>query len=352
MHVALDATPLTLRHGGISRYVHELSAALVREFPEDRFTLVSDQVFAAPPGVPVSGSGRPPHWLARRWWLFGVQREMRRIGAGLFHGTHFSAPWLPLRPSVMTMHDLSPWIEEVRPPGAGFVGRRAPLLIGLGLATRIIVPTQAIRRAAIERFGIHPSRIHAIPHGASSHFGPRPARPSPRYFFCLAAAEPRKNLDMLTAAWREAYRECGVELWIAGPNASGWRPAGGGPGLRLLGEVGDEELAELYSGAVACLYPSRYEGFGLPVLEAMQCGAAVIAAREPAIAEVAGGAALLLEPQDARAWRQALCGAAGDGESWRALRDLALKRAADFSWGRTARWTRQVYAEALEAFGG
>jgi glycosyltransferase involved in cell wall biosynthesis len=335
MHVALDATPLTLRHGGISRYVRELSAALIREFPEDRFTLVSDQVFAAPPGVPASGSGRPRHWLERRWWLFGVQREMRRIGAGLLHGTHFSAPWLPLRPSVMTLHDLSPWIEAVRPPGAVFVGRRAPLLIGLGLATRIIVPTQAIRRAAIERFGIRPSRIHAIPHAASGRFRPRPARPTQRYFFCLSAAEPRKNLDRLVDSWRQAYRECGVELWIAGPNAFGWRPAGNGPGLRLLGEVSDDELADLYSGAVACLYPSCYEGFGLPVLEAMQCGAAVLG-----------------DPDDARAWCEALRGAAGGGESWRAVRDLALKRAADFSWSRTARLTREVYAEALEAFGG
>jgi glycosyltransferase involved in cell wall biosynthesis len=350
--VALDATPLTLRHGGISRCVRELSAALAAEFPGDRFTLVSDQPFTPPPEAAVAVGAGPRGWLERRWWLCGVQREMRRIGAELLHGTHFSAPWLPLRPSVMTLHDLSPWMDAARPPGADFVRRRAPLLIGLGLATRIIAPSEAVRRAAIDRFGIHPSRIHAIPQAASSHFRPQAAAASGRYFFCLSAGGPRKNLELLAGAWREAYRECGVELRLAGAGLEAWSRAAAGPGLRLLGEVADGALPGLYSGAVACLYPSCYEGFGLPVLEAMQCGALVIASRDPAIAEVAGGAALLLDPRDPRAWREALCRAAAGDEALRALRCRAIARAGEYSWSRTARLTREVYAEALAAFGG
>ncbi len=350
MHVALDATPLTLRHGGIARYVRELAAALVREFPEDRVTLLSDRPFATPLDPPLPAGRAPQNWVQRRWWLYGVAREMRRLNADLLHGTHFSAPWLPLRPSVMTLHDLSPWLDAAAVPGAAFVRCRAPLLIGLGLATRIIAPSEAVRRQAIAYFRIHPSRIYAVPHAASGRFRPSPGQRAKPYFFCLSSAEPRKNLPMLIGAWREAYRQCGVELLLAGPKQASLGPVVPAPGLHLLGEVSEDELPGLYSGAVACLYPSLYEGFGLPVLEAMQCGALVIASSDPAISEVAAKAALLLDPRDALAWRQAMCGAAAGAEDLRALPPRALARAAEFSWARTARQTREVYAEAVAAF--
>jgi glycosyltransferase involved in cell wall biosynthesis len=120
----------------------------------------------------------------------------------------------------------------------------------------------------------------------------------------------------------------------------------------VLGEVADAELPALYSAAVAVLYPSFYEGFGLPVLEALQCGALVIASRDPAICEVAGDAALLLEPSDVRAWVQAMEASVAAPESMATYRDLSLGRAQLFSWRRAARATREVYAEALRRWGG
>ena len=126
MRVALDATPLTLSSGGLARYTSELSQALEREYPQDEFTLISDQPFAARNAhVQIRQQmARPTNVLERRWWLWGVQRAMDRIGATLFHGTNFTVPFLPLRPSVLTLHDLSPWMESAWHGNATSVRRR------------------------------------------------------------------------------------------------------------------------------------------------------------------------------------------------------------------------------------
>ena len=351
MKVALDATPLTLASGGIARYVTELSRALAHEFPDDQYLLVSDQPFEAPcvsSGKLAKGSG-PRNWIEKRWWLCGVQREMG--GADVFHGTHFTVPWLPLRPSVMTLHDLSPWLDPAWQAGAGFVRRRTPFLLGLGLATMIVTHTEAVRREAIEHFRLHPERVRAVPLAAGERFRPVTSPPSPPYFLYVGALEPRKNLDMLLKAWREAHRRHGVELRLAGRARSDFRAPAPEPGLRVLGEVPEEALPGLYSGAIACLYPSLYEGFGLPVLEAMQCGALVLASRVPAIAEVAGESALLLDPRDMGAWVEAMSSVVTHPEGHVALKKKALQRAGEYSWARTARLTHEVYEEAIRRFG-
>ncbi len=354
MRVALDATPLTLSSGGLRRYVEQLSLALAREFPEDDYLLVSDQPFAAPAGSPpnlraAAGPARP---LERRWWLWGVRRAIERSGAQLFHGTNFETPYLPGAPSVLSLHDLSPWMDPAWHCDARRVRRRTPWLIGLGLATMILTDSQAVRRQAIERFRIHPARIAAVPLAAPSHFRPVEAPPPEKpYLLFVGALEPRKNLSPLLEAWREVRKRHEVELVLAGRRRRDFPALAPEPGLRLLEEVPDERLPALYSAALAFVYPSLYEGFGLPVLEAMQCGAAVIVSRDPALSETAGGAAVQVEAGDVRAWIEALTRAVTQPE-WRAeWRRRALRRAAEFSWERTARLTREVYAEALRRSG-
>jgi glycosyltransferase involved in cell wall biosynthesis len=118
----------------------------------------------------------------------------------------------------------------------------------------------------------------------------------------------------------------------------------------VLGEVPDSDLPGLYSGALACVYPSLYEGFGLPVLEAMQCGALVIASRDPAILEVSGNAAVHVDAQDTAALAEAMRAVAAFPENFAALRAKALVRAAQFSWQKSARLTREVYGAAARAF--
>jgi glycosyltransferase involved in cell wall biosynthesis len=350
MRVAIDATPLTISSGGLKRYTEELTRALAEQFPHDEFYLLSDQPFAIPSTACTNlKQGRGPrHPAERRWWLWGLEREMRRVEAGLFHGTDFAVPYLSRRPSVLTLHDLSPWMDETWHSGADRIRKRTPLLIGFGLPTMIVTPTEAVRKQAIDRFRIHPDRIRAVPHGASRAFRPVAARAGQPYFLFAGTLEPRKNIPGLVAAWREVRARHLVDLVLAGRQRTDFAQLSAEPGLQILGEVSDDCMAELYSGALAFVYPSFYEGFGLPVLEAMQCGACVITSRDPAISEIAAGVAIQCgSPAELSA---AMLDVAIRPESAQRWREVALRRAAEFSWARTAQLTYEVYEEARRRF--
>ena len=352
MIVALDATPLTLSSGGLRRYTEELARALAVSFPEDEILLVSDQAFGLPRAGPANlkAGGAPRSWLERRWWLWGLNRELARRKVEVFHGTNFAVPYVPLKPSVLSLHDLSPWMDPAWHGAAERVRRRTPRM--LRRATMVLADSAAVRRQAMERFGIPARRIAAAPLAAASHLRPVEARAAVPYFLYLGTLEPRKNLGMLVEAFREVRREHTVELVLAGRQRSDFTALPETLGLRVVGEVGEEALAGWYSGAVACLYPSLYEGFGLPVLEAMQCGAAVIASRDQALSEVAGGAAIQLDAGDGRAWAEAMRAALDRPAGLAEWRRKGLARAAEFSWERTARATREVYEEARRLAGG
>ena len=138
MRVAIEAASLSLSSGGLARYTSELSLALARCFPEDEFFLVSDQPFRMPSPAPANlkCGGGPRSAMERRWWLWGLAREMGRLGADLVHGPDFAVPYLLRRPSVLTLHDLSPWMDQRWHHAARRVRRRTPVLLELGLADR------------------------------------------------------------------------------------------------------------------------------------------------------------------------------------------------------------------------
>ena len=353
--IALDATPLTVSSGGVGRYTLELARALASEYPEDQYWLLSDQAFPAPPGLPPNlhaGNG-PQNPAERKWWLWGLDREMRRRGVELFHGTDYSVPYVPQRPTVMTLHDLSPWLDPGWQTGASRVRRRTPRLLRAGLATMVITPTEAVRQAAIERFNLAPDRVVAVPLAAGGLFRPPPATDKPRgnpYFLFVGTREPRKNVARLVEAWREVRKTSPVELVLAGRARADFPALPEEPGLRVLGEVPDSELPGLYSGALACVYPSLYEGFGLPVLEAMQCGALVITSRDPAILEVSADAAVHVDAENTAALVEAMRAVATNSDGFNEVRQRALARAAQFTWQKAARLTREVYDDASRAY--
>ncbi|MEP6963343.1 MAG: glycosyltransferase family 1 protein, partial [Acidobacteriota bacterium] len=309
MTFALDGTPLTQPTGGVARYTWELARALAEMFADENYWLLSDQPFPVPQKVPsnLHIGARPQTSAERRWWLWGLNRELDRRRVDLFHGTDFSVPYLARRPSVMTIHDLSPWRKETTSLEATRVRKRTPQLLRLGLAKMIITPTEAIRRAVIARFRLVPERVVAVPLAAREEFRPLSVLSgSTPYFLYVGTLEPRKNIACMIEAWREVNQQFRVDLVLAGRARPDFPIPPAEPGLRVLGIVDDKDLPALYSGALATLYPSAYEGFGLPVLEAMQCGSLVIASRDPAITEVAGGAALQVETNDARGLIQAM----------------------------------------------
>jgi glycosyltransferase involved in cell wall biosynthesis len=337
---ALDATPLTVPTGGVTRYTLELARALATEYPDDHYWLLSDQPFPLPGPIPVNlhKGGGPRTAAERRWWLWGLEREMMRRRVEVFHGTDFSVPYIPRRPSVMTLHDLSPWLFK---DASDRVRGRVPLLLRARIPTMVITPSEAIRRAAILKFRLDSERVVAVPLAASSHFRPVANEPAARpYFLFVGTLEARKNIQVLIDAWREVRKTQDVDLVLAGRARE---PVSNEDGLHVLGAVPEDDLPALYSGAIACVYPSLYEGFGLPVLEAMQCGATVITSKDPAIIEVSGGAAIHFEATDVRALADAM-------RARPVRREESLKRAAMFSWAITAKKTREVYDAAKRVF--
>ncbi len=347
MIAALDATPLILTSGGLARYVAELSTALAREFPQDTYTLLSDQDFKLPPNSPRNLTAGPERVHDKRWWLRGVRRAMAATGAEIFHGTNFEVPYLGNTPAILTIHDLSPWKDRTWHTGADRVRRRTPWLIRLRRAQMILTVSEAMRREIVAHFQLPETLVRAIPLAASELFRPTahltpPARP---YFLFIGTLEPRKNLNALIEAWRETRGETGADLLIAGRTRADFTPIAASPGMEYLGEVPDAELPRLLASALAFVYPTLYEGFGLPVLEAMQCGCPVITSRDPAVREVADGAAI--HAATVQELAAALRGVAANPDLRRDLCEKGLARAREFSWTSTARQTRALYREVL-----
>jgi glycosyltransferase involved in cell wall biosynthesis len=345
--IALDATPLTMTSGGLPRYVSELTAALIAAFPEDQFTLSSDQPFESTlqrlPG--------PANWLERRWWLYGAERANTRAGVSLYHGTNFSIPYFAQRPTVLTIHDLSPWMNPAWHSGADRVRKHTPRMVAR--ATMMITPSRSVREQVIERFQVQRERTAVTPLAAASIFRPTlkaGAKTSAKpYFLFVGTLEPRKNIPLLLEAWRDVRKNQDVDLIIAGRKREDFPAIGPEPGLQILGETPEESLPELYSNAIAVIYPSQYEGFGLPVLEAMQCGSPVIISNDPALREVSGGAALqaATPAEMANAMRTLI----NDPQLRAGRATMSLARAGEFSWSTTARLTYDIYREAFDRFG-
>lgn len=313
--------------GGIRRFTDQLVLALREQFPEDQYVLVSDQFLPHPVG------------LEKRWWLYGLNRALAKQGAQLFHGTDFAVPYLSRRPSVMTVHDLSPWREPTRESAR--VRSRTSMLLAWRVPGMIHTPTEAIREEVIDRFKWPKDRIVAIPLAAATHFAPSESETEP-YFLYLGTMEKRKNLGVLREAidllWKQG---CRVPLWLAGQVREGYEMPSH-EGIRYLSRQEEGELPKLLSNACAVLYPSTYEGFGLPILEAMHCGATVVVSNIAAHREVAGRAALFASPYDAAQWAQQMLAAI---ETRR--RELSLQQAAKYSWKETAMRMREVYQEMI-----
>jgi len=324
MRVGLDVSPLDQTAAGTARYLAQLEQGSGIEL------------------VRLAHHGEGSAAAAYRdavWYPLVLPRLARRARLDVLHCPTFRAPLAPPAcPLVVTVHDLAvlrhpetfnQWTRRYSRLCVPRVARAARLMIAVSEYTK---------RELVELLRTPEEKIRVVPNGVARVFSPDGAAETGEYVLAVGTLEPRKNLARLA----EATRRLGVELRVAG--APGWgRVEVGGDAVRSLGRVSDEELARLYRGARCLAYPSLYEGFGIPIVEAMASGTPVVTSRGGATEEVAGGAAVLVDPLDSASIAAGIEEAVARREE---LVPAGLARAREFSWDETARRTADVYREA------
>lgn len=323
MNVAVDVTPLAQTRAGTARY---LQALLPRLEPEVRVDRLSG--FA---------QGRPGTlWLDLAWYPHVLPRRAR--GADLLHCPTYRGPARSTVPLVVTVHDVAVFRHpEAFPRWTRSYSHFAVPRV-LDAARRVLAVSEFTASELEAVLGVPREKISVTPNAVDVVFSPDGPRAEGDYVLAVGTLEPRKNLPRAI----EAAIRLGLELRVVG--ARGWGGVDAeGANVRALGEISDEELARQYRGALCVAYPSLYEGFGIPVLEAMACGAPVVTSAGGATEEVAGGAAVLVDPHDAVAIASGIEEAIGRRDE---LRALGLERAGAYSWDETARLTLSAYREA------
>lgn len=373
MRIALDGIPLNQPLTGVGHYTLELARALAAGSPGDQFEIVSPLSFISLPDLSL-----PPNLqlveasvnvFSRRWWTVGLPGYVQRQSLDLFHGTNFEVPLWRRCPTVLTIHDLSlllfPEVHEKRRRRRA--RRRLPVMARA--ANMIVTPGESIRAEVCERFQVAPSRVVAIPDAARDLFRPLPHSETletrrrlgidDEFLLFVGTIEPRKNLLTLVRAFTEVVGNGNASLQLVLAGRTGWlsgdlfdliRSSGVSDRIKLTGYLCDKDLRALYSSCRLFIYPSLYEGFGLPPLEAMACGAPVMVSRIPSLVAVTGPAACLVSPDNTAEMARTITGLLRDDERRQQLSMAGLQRASEFSWRRTADLTRDVYREAVERF--
>lgn len=368
MRIGLDGLPLTQLKTGVGTYTFELARALAAHEPQTDFELISPRAFE--PGA--FTEDRPanlslvyskPTALHRRWWSFGLPAYLRRRSIALFHGTNFEVPLRGNCPTVLTIHDLSLLLHSNTHEARAVLRGRLRLPRMARKATLIITDSEQVRREVCDHLDVDAEKVVAIPLAPQSGFVPlSPAVTTEtrkrlgvedEFLLFTGTIEPRKNLATLLAAFAEVRRatELRPQLVIAGK--FGWKQndllkslekSAIADRVKLVGYVSDADLGALYSSCRAFIYPSIYEGFGLPPLEAMACGAPVIASAVPS---VTSRVARVISPADVHGLAQNIVELLSDAGARQDLSAAGLKHAAGFSWAKTAMLTGEVYREAL-----
>jgi glycosyltransferase involved in cell wall biosynthesis len=335
--IAIDARAAVRREtGGVERVAREMVARLPSLRP-DRYVVVRPRP-------------RLAHRAGHAWEQLALPLLARE--ADLLYCPANLAP-LASRRNAVLIHDLAA-LAHPEWYSRAYVAWQRLVLPRIASSARLVLTVSDFSRDEIvERLGVARNSIAVVPNGVSDHFSPE-ADPAPAaaslqlhrpYVLALATRSARKNLAVLSTAARR-LGELGIELVTAG-SGRGYLRRGERPPGRELGYVPEHLLPGLYAGARAFAMPSLYEGFGLPCLEAMACGAPVVAADKAALPETCGDAALLVDPAHPDAFAEALVRAATDEAERARLVAAGRERAAPFTWQRTAELTDAALAGAL-----
>jgi glycosyltransferase involved in cell wall biosynthesis len=355
LRVGYELTGLELDATGSARYI----TSLRRELEQlDGIELVP----LRHEGPPRRGiAGRVLRGLRRELAYFPVQlpRRARRLRLDVLH---CPAPLAPLRstvPTVVTVHDILGLDHPEWFTRALALHSRLVLTPVLRRAVCVLVPSTHTRDRLVARLGVAPERMRLAPLGVDPQFSP--GEPAPRlrerfglegpYLLTVGTLQPRKNVETALRAF-ERLVAAGADQRLALVGGRGWRDDALAERIRrspaaerivVTGRVSDDEHVGLYRAADCFVYPSRYEGFGLPPLEAMACGTAVISSNRTSLPEVVGDAALLVEPEDVDAIERALSDLLSSPDLRTELVDRGRRRAAEFSWRRCATLTAEAY---------
>jgi alpha-1,3-rhamnosyl/mannosyltransferase len=375
MRVGLDGYSLAEPRTGVGHYTFELARALALIAPADEFELVSPAPFDSAVVSELDQAHLPnlrttnpkSNSIRGRWWAVGLPAYIRGASFDLFHGTNFDLPlWGSRRRRVVTIHDLSALLhpDTHRARLVRRSRRRLPLVTRI--AEMIITPTESVRREVCDLLGVKASKVIAIHSAPRDSFQPLPLAQtaavrkrlgiSDDFLLFVGTLEPRKNLLTLVKAYEQILRHTSLRPQLVIAGGEGWlmdelfafiKQSSIDKHLRLTGYLPDEDLRALYSSCKVFIYPSVYEGFGLPPLEAMACGAPVIVGAATALRETVGDVACIAESPDAEALAKKITELL-ENEAQRAeLSKAGKQHAAGFTWERTARQTLEVYRRVL-----
>lgn len=377
MRIGLDGKVLTLRAGGTGRYAINLTRAMLAEAAASRpglefviFTgpqtsrAVMDEFRGACDECFLGAKSS----VIRSLTLVPAALRRRRID--VFHGMdHVGIPLVGKTGKyVATVHDVIPLLL---PETFTFRHRLVARTALARIRRRVdlaIVPSRAVKDDVVQRLGLSDDRVVVTPEACEPRFRPASAqaieeaaaryRLPPRYLLAVGVQDPRKNLAALLRAFARLRQsgvvDAGLHLVLAGvrggldaPLVRTVRSLGLEPVVRFPGFIDDDDLPAVYSGAALFVFPSLYEGFGLPVLEAMACGVPVVASDAASLPEVAGDAAMLVAPRDVDGLAAAIAQGLRDDGLRKRLRAAGLARARQFSWKTAARQTLDAYASLV-----
>ena len=372
MRVGIDGYPLAEPRTGVGHYTLELARALALISPSDQFELVSpapfdsaalDEIERAQLANLHTTNPRASS-IRGHWWSIGLPLYARRARFDLFHGTNFDVPLWKKRRSVVTIHDLSALLHPEKHRSRLVRRARLRLPLVVRVADMIITPTESVKREVCRHLSVKPDKVTAIPSAARRSFQPIPFAQTAEirkrlgvednFLLFVGTLEPRKNLLTLLKAFAQILSQrsqrpqlviAGGEGWLMDDSFAFIKKAAISERLRFTGYLSDDDLCALYSSCRVFIYPSVYEGFGLPPLEAMACGAPVIAGRIPSLQETLGSTARLVEPLDVDALAKSIIEVVEDTKQRDMLVAAGPTQAGKFSWEQTARLTLDVYRQ-------
>lgn len=373
MRITIDYTPALRQTAGIGRYTRGLVAALAEADRDNCYRLfcagAAPDRTTWPENFAVHVSPVPARWLTAGWHRLRLPLPVERLAGDcdIFHSPDFSLPPLRSARGVVTVHDLSFLrLPEHADPGLrDYLQKAVPRAVAR--AHRVLADSENTKRDLIELLRVAEEKISVVPAGVETRFRPvrdtiRLAEVQKRYnlpdWFILSVGtlEPRKNLTRLITAYAQMRRQTGLPHALVLAGKPGWlyegiydqvTQEGLEDHVRFTGFIDDADLPALYTLADLLAFPSLYEGFGLPPLEAMACGTPVVCSNNSSLPEAVGSAALLVDPTDVDGLADAMARVLGNASLRARLGDLGRAQAARFTWDAAARKLLEAYQLAV-----